>query len=177
MLALKLVEFQLTSNSKDNTSSALSAWLLSRILAGSCMLSTYIPAINAVNNANNLSPFMPSSASQDIDVVKVGNIEKETSDYCQKEKIGNRSSVKACCEKRWADGSFSDKRNHTACLCNTYLFRLEFQCGNRLESTKPWHKTSAGLFDFRIQNREYSLYNGLSVLAHEFSNTNLETSF
>lgn len=37
-------------------------------------------------------------------------------------------------------------------LCNTSLFRLEFQCENRLKPTKPWHKTSAGLFDFRIQN-------------------------
>jgi hypothetical protein len=64
MLALKLVEFQLTSNSNDNTLGALSAWLLSRILAGStCMLSTYISAINVVNNANDFSPFMPSFAS------------------------------------------------------------------------------------------------------------------
>jgi hypothetical protein len=43
---------------------------------------------------------MSSSASQDIDVVKVDNIEKKTFDYCQKEKIENRSSVKACYEKR-----------------------------------------------------------------------------
>ena len=120
---------------------------------------------------------MSSSASQDIDVVKVDNIEKKTFDYCQKEKIENRSSVKACYEKRWADDSFSDKRNHTAYLCNIYLFRLEFQYENRLKFIKSWHKTSADLFDFHIQNREYSLYNDLSILAHEFSNINLETSF
>ncbi len=56
---------------------------------------------------------------------------------------------------------FSDKWNHIGCLCNTSLFRLEFQCEDWLKHTKPWHKTSAGLFDFRIQNWVYSLYNRL----------------
>jgi len=46
---------------------------------------------------------------------------------------------------------FSDKWNHIECLCNISLFRLEFQCGNWLKLIKSWHKTSANLFNFRIQ--------------------------
>ncbi len=74
-----------------------------------------------------------------------------------------------------------DKWNHIECLCNISLFRLEFQCENRLKLIKSWHKTSADLFDFCIQNWEYSLYNHLlqsrfllmnsqtSILKHRFN--------
>ncbi len=54
---------------------------------------------------------------------------------------------------------FSDKWNHIECLCNISLFRQEFQCRNWLKLIKSWHKTSADLFDFYIENWEYSLYN------------------
>ena len=41
-----------------------------------CIVSTYISAMKAVNITRNLRPFMSSFASPNIDVVKVGNIEK-----------------------------------------------------------------------------------------------------
>ena len=79
MLALTFVEFQLTSSSKDNISGALSAWLLSRMLAGStCMLFTYVAAINAAKDANNNSPFMPSLQAKILKDVEDGNAEEET---------------------------------------------------------------------------------------------------
>ena len=57
------------------------------------MLFTYISAINVVNNVNDFNPFMSSFASWNIDVVKVDNIEKKTSDSCQMKIVNLKNEI------------------------------------------------------------------------------------
>ena len=89
ILALIPVEFQLTSSSKDITSVALAAWLLRTLLAGSIrIVSTYVSAMNAVNDASSLSPFMPFFWKSKKSMV---SIEKEIFNHRRKEKKSKAS--------------------------------------------------------------------------------------